>query len=329
MKAFAYAAPREEAEVVRLLGSHWGETEILAGGTDLIGLMKQMVLTPERVVNIKEVRGLSGISADSEGVVIGAVTRLDEVLEHPALEAYPAVRQAIAGINSLQLQSQGTFAGELCQRPRCWYFRGGNGLLADGGRLVEQGDHRYHAIFGNRGPAKFVSASRIAPALIALGARVRVLGPAPEDETVFPVELLYQTPSEPGERELSLEPNQLVTHVLLPPAERWQNATYEVRHGAGPDFPLAAAAAALRLDGNCVSQARIVLGQVAPIPWLSAEAAQSLVGWPVTPETARAAGEAAVARATPLAGNAYKVQLARVAVERAILSAAGLETGGF
>lgn len=329
MKAFEYAAPREEAQVTSLLAERWGETEILAGGTDLIGLMKQFVVTPRRVVNIKEVRGLRGVVADSSGVTIGAVTRLDEVLEHPALTDYPAVTQAIQGINSLQLQAQGTLGGELCQRPRCWYFRSGGGLLAAAGRQVEEGDNRYHAILGNQGPAKFVSASRVAPALIALGARVRVLGPGPEDEAVYPLEFLYQIPGSDADRELALLPNQWVTHVLLPPVDRWANATYEVRQGAGPDYPLAAAAAALKLEGGFVRQARVVLGHVAPIPWLSVEATEALAGLPITPETARAAGEASVARAAPLSHNRYKVQLARVAVERALLAAVGQPTGGF
>ena len=142
--------------------------------------------------------------------------------------------QAIRGINSLQLQAQGTLGGELCQRPRCWYFRDGDGLLADRGRMVDEGDNRYHAIFGNAGPAKFVCPSRLAPALIALGASVRVIGPEPDDETVMPLEHLFRTPKDERQREHELEPNQIVPHILLPPADGRQSASYEVRHGAGP-----------------------------------------------------------------------------------------------
>ncbi len=328
MKAFEYAAPRAEQDVVALLGSTWGDTEILAGGTDLIGLMKQWVLTPRRVVNIKEVAGLRGIVSDSSEVRIGAVTRLDETDEHPALAEFPAVRQAIAGISSLQLQAQGTIGGELCQRPRCWYFRGGQGLLAQGGRSVVGGENRYHAILGNEGPAKFVSPSRLAPALIALGARVRLVGPGRDEETVLPLVELYQTPRDDSQREFTLAPNQFISHVLLPRAP-WQNATYEVRQGAGPDCPLAAAAVALRIEAGLVREARVVLGQVAPVPWYSHAASEAIVGQMVNHETARAVGEAAVADASPLADNGYKVQLARVAVQRAVLRAAGLPTGGF
>src|SRR5690606_2390415 len=126
------------------------------------------------------------------------------------------------------------------------------GLLAEGGRLVEHGDNREHAILGNSGPAKFVSASRIAPALIALGAQVRFVGPGPRDEAQMPVETLYQIPASGRASELTLLPGQLVTHVMLPPADGVRNATYEVRHGAGADCPLASAAAALDVRGGVV-----------------------------------------------------------------------------
>jgi xanthine dehydrogenase YagS FAD-binding subunit len=173
--------------------------------------------------------------------------------------------------------------------------------------------------------------------LIALGASARVIGPNEADEQFIPVEQLFRTPRHESERENTLAANQLVTHILLPGAhqpdaqarEYPANATYEVRHGEGPDYPLAAAAAVLHLEGGVVREARIVLGHVAPTPWISTPAAETLRGWMIDANLAEAAGEAAVAEATPLSNNAYKVQLAKVAVKRAILRAAGLETGGF
>jgi xanthine dehydrogenase YagS FAD-binding subunit len=329
MKAFEYASPREEAEVLGLLSPTWGQTEVLAGGTDLLALMKKMIETPDRVVNIKDVASLRGISADSTGVTIGATTTLDEILASPELDDFPSIKQAIAGINSQELQCQGTIGGELCRRPNCWYYRNGYGLLAKNGRLVGEGRNRFHAILGNSGPARFVHPSRIAPALVALEARVRIIGPGEQDESFLPLEFFYRTPRDEQQRETVLEPNQLLTHILLSPADGRTSAAYEVRHGEGPDAPLAAAAAALRLSGGIVQEANIVMGHVAPTPWVSPEAARAIIGQPVTPETAERAGDAAVARATPLSENAYKVQLARVAVKRAILLAAGLETGGF
>jgi xanthine dehydrogenase YagS FAD-binding subunit len=330
MKNFEYASPTTEAEVLMHLAAWPGETELIAGGTDLVPLLSKMVITPKRVVNLLDVPSLRDIEELDGGVVsVGATVTLDTLLVHPYLNPYPALRHAIDGIASMQIQCQGTLGGEILQRPQCWFFRDGRGLLAAGGKLAEQGDNRNHAILGNLGAAKFVSASRLAPALIALGATARVIGPEETDEKFVPVEELFRTPRHEGERENTLAPGQLLTHVLLPPAGGVANATYEVRHGAGPDFPLASAAAALRISGGIVQDARVVLGQVAPTPWISGEAIALLRGRAVSAELAEEAGAAAVAAATPLSGNEHKVQLAKTAVKRAILLAAGLETGGF
>lgn len=329
MKNFEYAAPRSEAEALSLLSSQPGHTEILAGGTDLIGLMEANVVRPERVVNILEVPSLKTIEQlDNGSLAVGSVVTLDVLIDHPYLTPYPALKQAIEGIASMQLQCQGTLGGEVLQRPQCWFFRSGRGLLAGGGKLPAEGDNRFHAILGNQGPAKFVSNSRLAPALIALNAQVRVIGPGEADEKFVSVESLYRAPRHEAEREHVLLPNQLVTHLVIPAATGF-NATYEVRHGAGPDYPLASAAVALEIDLGVVREARVVMGHVAPTPWLSNEAASALIGQPVNEETAAAAGAAAVIGASPLSNNEYKVQLAQVAVKRAILRAAGLETGGF
>lgn len=329
MKNFSYASPTTEAEVLSVLAAAPGDTELIAGGTDLVHLLHHMILMPERVVNLLDVPSLQDVELLDGGVVsIGATVTLDVLLAHPYLNPYPAIGQAIEGIASMQLQCQGTLGGELLQRPQCWFFRDGRGLLAAGGKMAAEGDNRFHAILGNQGPAKFVSASRIAPALIALGASARVIGPMETDEKFVPVADLFRTPRHEGERENALLPGQLLTHILLPPADGMQSATYEVRHGAGPDYPLAAAAAALRIEGGVVRDCQIVLGHVAPTPWTSSEAANLLRGWSVDERLADAAGAAAVAGATPLSNNEYKVQLAKTAVKRAILRAAGLETGG-
>ena len=329
MKNFEYAQPATEGEAVQLLAEHPETTQLLAGGTDLVGLMKKMIVSPERVVNVADIGSMRRIDQEPDGGIrIGASVRLDDFLNDALASSYPAVCQSIQGINSIQLQSQGTIAGELCRRPNCWYFRAGHGLLAEDGRMVVDGDNRFHAILGNQGPAKFVSASRLAPALISLGATVRVIGPSPENEEHLPLEQLYQIPRD-GEQETTLLPGQLITHVILPPDNGRLSAAYEVRHGEGPDAPLAAAAATIEVIGGIVHAANIVMGHVAPIPWVSPEAAQSLVGHALTERAAELAGIEAVSGSTPLSDNQYKVQLAQVAVQRAILLAAGFETGGF
>jgi xanthine dehydrogenase YagS FAD-binding subunit len=329
MKSFDYAEPRTESEVVALLSEHAGRAEVLAGGTDLVGLMKKMIIKPDLVVNIMEVESLQSIGPQEDGSFsIGAAVTLDDLLAHPYLENYPAISDAILGINSMQLQAQGTLGGEICQKPRCWYYRNGQGLL-DQESQVSEGDNRLHAILGNQGPAKFVSSSRIGPALIALDAQLRIVGPGDQQHFV-PVADFFVTPRHADQREMKLGADQLLTHILLPARDNSFNATYEVRHGEGPDYPLAAAAASLEIStSGRVEDAMVVLGQVAPTPWISHEAAQTLVGSTLNESLAEAAGDAAVLQATPLSDNEYKVQLARVAVKRAILRAAGFETGGF
>ncbi|QDU95087.1 FAD binding domain-containing protein [Lignipirellula cremea] len=327
MKNFEYAHPRTEAEALALLSPRSGRAEVLAGGTDLVGLMKRMVVSPDRVVNVSDIDSMRQIQRGPNGeLAIGASTNLEDLLDSSLVDPFPSIKQVLQNISSIQQRSQSTVGGELCRRPQCWYFRNGHGLLA--GDQVAQGDNRYHAIFDNQGPARFVNASRLAPALISLGAQIRVIGPDRDAEAILPLADLYRTPRTGNQRESSLESGQLITHLLLPAAGMRLSAAYEVRHGQGPDAPLAAAAVSLETSLGVVRSARIVLGQVAPTPWISAEAEQCLLGRPLTAETAAEAGQAAVCRATPLKDNHYKIQLASVSVKRAIMLAAGIEFGG-
>ncbi len=325
MEAFEYAHPRSVTEALPLLGSRWGETEILAGGTDLLSLMKNYVVTPKRLVNIKGIREMNGIRGTPEGISIGALVTLEELRTAQTIyHEFPALAQAAAGVTSPQIRNMGTVGGDLCQRPRCWYFRSGFGLLArdeSGRSLVPQGENRYHAILGNDGPAYFVNPSSLAPALIALGAKARLDGQ--NGERYVALAEFFVIPKSDTERENVLQPNEILTHVIIPEGA-WElsNATYEVRQKEALDWPLAAAAVALKMQAGKVASARIVLGHVAPIPWPAPEAEKLLAGQPITEATAAKAGEAAVQGAKPLSGNRYKVQLARVAVKRALLAAA-------
>jgi xanthine dehydrogenase YagS FAD-binding subunit len=330
MNNFDYAQPRNIAELLELLSSDRSEVELLAGGTDLVSLLKKMIITPQRVVNVSDVEELQGIEFDGAGQIhIGAAVALSDVLESPLTEPLDALRQAIRDTASIQFQSQSTLGGELCRRPRCWYFRDGHGLLANNGKIVVEGDNRYHAILGNSGPAKFVNASRLAPALIALGAEALIVGPKATDERRIPLENLYQTPRREGQRENILKPNQVIAKIIVPVRSNVTSASYEVHHGQGAEAPLAAAAVAVSFSGNRVRDAKVVLGQVAPTPWVSREAAREIVSQPITDYTAEAAGQAAVAAAAALSHNEYKVQLAKVAVKRALLQAASVPKGEF
>lgn len=325
MEAFEYAHPTTQHEAIGLLGSNWSDAAVLAGGTDLISLMKEYVVTPKRVVNIKNVEGLNGIQSNGEGVRIGTLVTMDELLENSTIRSeFPALTHAVQGITSPQIRAMGTVGGDLCQRPRCWYFRNGYGLLAkdeNGKSLVPDGENRYHAILGNGGPAYFVNPSSLAPALIALEAKLQLADPKGQREVR--ASEFFVIPKSEEERENVLKPNEVLTHILIPASSRGlRSATYEVRHKTALDWPLAAAAIAVKLEGGKVREGRIVLGHVAPIPWQAREAEKELEGKSITENTAASIGEAAVRGAKPLSQNAYKIQLAKVAVKRALLTAA-------
>lgn len=327
MRPFDYASPATREQAVQLLAAGGERAAALAGGSDLLALLKDGVVTPGRLVNLKKIQGLQGIRFSPEtGFRIGALTTIDSLAGHDALRLdHPEVAAAAGQVAGPQIRNVATVGGNLCQRPRCWYFRNGHGLLPqrDGKSMVVAGDNRYHAILGNEGPAYFVSPSTLAPVLIALNAEVAILGP--QGERRIPLEKLYRIPRADGEREHDLAPGEIVTELFLGlPAGR-QVASYEVRQRETLDWSLATAAVALETESGRVKKARVVLGQVAPVPWIAAEAEAFLAGKAVDEAVAAEAGQLAVQGAKPLSGNRYKVQLARVAVRRALLAATGWE----
>src|SRR5579864_5575666 len=277
MQAFEHASPKTVAAASKLLDAEWGKTEIIAGGTDLISLMKDLSdksAVPSRLVSLKQVGELRGIQFNSgRGLRIGSMTTIQQLLDNAEVRRnYPALITAADGIRSPQLRAMGSVGGELLQRPRCWYYRAGYGLLAtdNGKALVPEGDNRYHAILGNSGPAYFVSPSSFAPILVALGAKVKLAGS--EGARELEVEKLFVTPTSEGEREHALKPNEVLTEITLPHHSMAKMALYEVRQKEALDWPLAAAAVVLHMNGTKIESARVVMGHVAPVPWLSPEA---------------------------------------------------------
>jgi len=322
MQNFEYASPSSVKAATALLGSSWADAQVLAGGTDLISLMKDYIETPRRVVNIKNIKELSGIHSSKGHVRIGALVTFEELMNHNSIrKEFPSLVSAVRGVTSPQIRNMGTVGGDLCQRPRCWYFRSGNGLLAmkDGKSLVPMGENRYHAIFGS-GPAHFVSASGLGPALVALGAKVQITSASGSREVGL--DKFFVSPSNETTREIVLAPNEILTEIMVP-TSGMKNATYEVREKDALDWPLATASVALKMKGNAVESGTVVLGYVASTPWVAAEAGRMLSGKTITDDIAEQIGKAAVADAKPLSDNAYKVQLAKVAVKRALLEASG------
>jgi len=328
VQAFDYVSATSKEQVSTLLGDNGS---ILAGGTDLLALMKDYVVTPRRLVNIKQIEQLRGVSSQpGGGLRIGALTTIAELADaKKELADYPALLEAANEAASPQIRNLATVGGNMCQRPRCWYFRNGMGLMPkapSGKSMVVEGDNRYAAILGNNGPAYFVSPSTLAPVLIAYGAKIRLYSASNSGGGVreLPLEKFFVIPRAENELEHDLKAGEMVMEIVVAaPSPKLTVAGYEVRQRAAFEWPLATAAVALEMDGNTVRSARVVLGQVAPIPWLSPEAAQALAGKSVSPETATAAVNAALAEAKPLSQNKYKITLAKVAVRRALMAAVG------
>ena len=333
MRPFEYVSPSNKEQVAPLLGP---QSAILAGGTDLLALMKDDVEKPARLVNIKQIDSLRGISyRPGDGLRLGALTTIAELVEDDNVRRmYPELADTAHEAASQQIRNLATVGGNLCQRPRCWYFRNGMGLLAltpDGKSMVLEGDNRYAAILGNDGPAYFVSPSTLAPMLIAYGAKVRLYSASGTGSGVreLPLEKFFVIPKSESQREHDLKADEIVTEVLVPPpASGLKAGNYELRQRAAFDWPLAQACVVLEIEGATVKSARVVLGQVAPVPWLSPEAAGVLIGNSITAETASQAADAAVAKARPLRQNKYKVTLVKAAIKRALLRAVAQNEGG-
>ena len=325
MKAFAYVKAAGEKQMVAALAAPGGRAVPLAGGMDLLGLMKDYVLQPDRLVSVKELDATI-IKGPGGGLRIGAAVTLADLAAHAdARRMYPALTEAAAEVGTPQIRNAGTVGGNLNQRPRCWYFRNEEfDCLKKGGSrcFAVDGENQYHAILGG-GPCYIVHPSSLAVPAIALDARFRLVGPAGEREVAAAD--YYQTPDKNLMGETVLGPAEILTHVILPAPGQTRNATYEVRFKQSHDWPLAMASVAVSLQGQNVRAARIVMGAVAPVPWRSAAAESALTGKRLTEQVAMEAADAAVAAAKPLSGNAYKVQIARTAVKRAIMKAGGLK----
>src|ERR1017187_5810984 len=279
MQAFEYANPATVREAVGLLGSRWGEVNVLAGGTDLLSLMKEHIETPQRLVNIKNIKELGGIKKQGGGLRIGATVTFDELENNPEIRrSYRVLAEAARGVSSPQIRNMGTVGGDICQRPRCWYYRNGFGLLGqdkDGKSLIPDGENKFHAILGNSGPAYFVSASSLGPALVALSAKIRLVSASGSREVE--AAKFFVTPKSADTREIALLPNELVTEILLPASDT-HSSTYEVRQKEALDWPLVTASVVLNMAGDTVSSARIVLGHVAPTPWVATEGERTIAG---------------------------------------------------
>lgn len=334
MKAFEWASPVTIDEAVQLLKSAPGSSDVdeaprpIAGGQDLLTTMKDYSTRPSRVVNLKSIRGLDRIQGNAKtGLSIGALATLTQLETHPMVRAsFPGLAEAAHSVATPQIRNLATVGGNLCQRPRCWYFRLEEVIcLKKGGSecYAAAGENKYNAILGG-GPSYIVHPSDLAPVLVALGASVAVAGP--DGKRVISLDKFFTLPSQNVRRENVLRNDEIITQIQVPASSLAGRSTYlKFKERESMDFAMAAVAAAVELGkNNTVTQVRLVLGGVAPIPWRTSEAEQFLLGKTLNADVLREAAGLAVKGAQPLEKNGYKVQLTQTLVRRALAKVGGI-----
>jgi xanthine dehydrogenase YagS FAD-binding subunit len=335
MKAFEWMSPNTVAEAVRALQSAPAPQDAddaarpIAGGQDLLTTMKDYITRPSRVVNLKSIRGLDGIVEDGKGGLrIGALVTLTQIEEHPAVRrSFPGLSEAAHSVGTPQIRNLGTVGGNLCQRPRCWYFRLEDVVcLKKGGSecYAASGENKYHAILGG-GPSYIVHPSDLAPMLVALGGSVSIVGP--EGKRDLQLEKFFILPADGNlRRENVLKNDEIITEIQVPASRFAAHSTYlKFKERDSMDFAISAVAAAVTLSPNkTVTAARLVLGGVAPIPWRVPKAEASLIGKTLTGDVLAATAKIALEGAQPLEKNAYKIPLTQTLVRRALAKAGGV-----
>ena len=301
----------------------------VGGGTDLLQLMKDKVVNrpgsgdPDVLVNLKTVAGLDQVASSPGSVTVGGLTTLGTLSDDSIIrDQFTVLAEAAASVATPQIRNAGTLAGNVVQRPWCWYYRNGFPCYKAGGNQCFSiaGENQLHAIFGG-GPSYIVHPSDLAPALVALDATFRIVGP--EGERTLSASDFFVLPRQDAEHENVLGDAEVLASITLPaPSDGVRSTYHKVMDREAWTHALVSAAVVLEMDGDVCRDASIVLGGVAPIPWRVPEAERLLVGQPVTPELAREVGAAAVAGARPLSKNAYKVPLTRGVVERTVLALA-------
>jgi xanthine dehydrogenase YagS FAD-binding subunit len=323
MPDFTVVKPKSLREAIDQLSS--GGARVHAGGTDLLGCLRDDVFKAGTLVSIGQLKELRGITQTPDGILrIGALTTLTEIANSRIIrETYPGLARAASEVASPQLRNQGTLGGNLCQKPRCWYYRGEFHCMRKGGDkcYALQGENQFHCIFGGT-MCYIVHPSDTAPVLVAFEAIARVVGPG--GTRTVPLGKFHVPPGENVEKETVLEPNEILTEILLPPpGQRVRSSYRKVRARQSWDFALAGLALVIRFNEKRVEQARVVLSGAAPIPWRSREVEEAITGKQLDPETVAKAADAAVKNAEPLKQNRYKIALFRGIVEEELMSIAG------
>jgi xanthine dehydrogenase YagS FAD-binding subunit len=325
MKSFDYYKVSTVSQAISLLSKHGDKAVLLAGGSDMLAMMKDRVEGPKfhaplHLLDIKEVKELNYIRDEKNRLKIGATTTIADVVVSPlVVSKYSLLAQAAGQVAVPQIRNVGTLGGNLCQRPRCWYFRGKpfKDCFRKGGNncYAPTGENQYHAIFGGEN-CYMVSPSDMAPALAALNARVEIA--TAKGNKLIPVEQFYISPGKNVFKETILGPAEMVVAVEIPAVAPGSKGTFiKLKERQAFDFALVSVAAMVAVKGDFVSDARIVFGGIAPFPLRATGAEAALKGKKIT-DGLVAACEAAVKGAEPLSNNAYKVKATKGVLEQAL-----------
>jgi len=325
LPSFDYVRPKSIQAAVSHLSAERAMAH--AGGTDLMGCLRERIFPVGKVVSLSELQELHGVSETADGGLrIGALTTLHALAEHPlVLRRFGGLAQAAGEVGSPQLRNQGTIGGNLCQKPRCWYYRADFTCLRKGGGtcFAVDGENQFHCIFGGGGTCFIVHPSDTAPALMAFNATARVAGP--KGVRHVPLEKFFVLPEVDVQRETVLARGEIVTEIRIPPPAPGTRSSYrKIRARRSWDFALAGVALALRFDGKRVIGGRVVLSGAAPVPWRSAEVEQVVRGKELTADVIAAAAKAVTAGAEPLEKNGYKIRLFQGMIEEELTRAASL-----
>jgi xanthine dehydrogenase YagS FAD-binding subunit len=323
MKTFKHINVKTVSKACQLLEGHRGKARLIAGGTDLLGILKDRILLdyPEAIINVKTIPRLDYIRENSKGLKIGALTTLSNIAGSSVVkEKYKVLAEAADAVATPQIRNMATLAGNLCQEVRCWYYRyphaiGGRLLClrkGSGPCLAVSGDNRYHAILGGKG-CFAVSPSDTAVALTALNAMVKIAGV--RKKRIVPVKDFFTTLGN------VLQPGEIVTEIQIPkPLDEAKQTFLRLTLRRPVDFAIVSVASVISLENGICKDASIALGAVAPVPIKALKAEQIIKGRPLDERTAEEAGEVAVDGAKPLSLNAYKIEETKVLVRRAILA---------
>jgi xanthine dehydrogenase YagS FAD-binding subunit len=322
MKTFTNVNPKDFREAVNILGKG-GNVSIVGGGSDLLGMVKEHLVQPDVLLHLRSIKGEDKITQQKDELHIGGLITLDDLSHDPMIRKnYTVLAEAAENVGTPQIRNTGTLAGNVCQRPWCWYFRNGFPCFKNGGNkcFSASGENQLHAIFGG-GPSYIVHPSDTAPALVALDAKFQVMGP--KGERLVPASEFFVLPRVDFHKENVLAKDELLIGLHLPATRSGTKSTYhKVLDREAWTHAVVSVAVVLEMDKQTCKSARIVLGGVAPIPWRLPKVEALLAGKRITPELAAQAGEAAIQGATPLVKNRYKVPLTKSVVRRTLESLA-------